>query len=389
MKRTLIATAVSATFLLPALAAQEPVVIQDPLHLAAAEAPRAQADAWQRWADEFSHELRASMGTMFAPRMSSTRVVKGAPYSAEMVTETTQSLADGNAISRRTMALVYRDSEGRTRQETGAEGKAARVFINDPVEGRHLTLAPASKSAVAVSRATVTRSGKERQVIRVNGTEVRIEDGKVFLDGQETAPGAVELTSKLGKKVVVDNGRVVIDGKEYGPGPRNVIVHRVDAPDGTQREEVRVHVMRSGDALAPLPPMPPVPPRPPGAVGVAPPAPPMPPMPGVHTMRFESTAGLGKGITTQLGTKDFDGVKAEGKSTVWTIPAGQIGNRNPIHITSETWHSPELQVTVHSRYNDPRTGETVYRLANIRRGEPAPELFKVPEDYKLKSRGRG
>ena len=105
-------------------------------------------------------------------------------------------------------------------------------------------------------------------------------------------------------------------------------------------------------------------------------------------MRFESTAHLGKGVTTQLGDKHFDGVRAEGKSTVWTIPAGKIGNRNPINITSESWYSPELQLTVHSRYHDPRTGETVYRLANIRRNEPSADLFKVPEDYQVKSRGR-
>lgn len=42
-----------------------------------------------------------------------------------------------------------------------------------------------------------------------------------------------------------------------------------------------------------------------------------------------------------------------------------------------------------ARYHDPRTGETVYRLANIRRDEPSAELFKVPEDYKVKGGGRG
>ena len=111
-------------------------------------------------------------------------------------------------------------------------------------------------------------------------------------------------------------------------------------------------------------------------------------MPGIQTMRFESTARLGKGVTTSLGTRDFDGVKAEGKSTVWTIPAGEIGNKNAINIVSESWYSPDLKVTVQSRYSDPRTGETVYRLANIRRTEPAADLFKVPEEYKTKMRGK-
>jgi hypothetical protein len=84
--------------------------------------------------------------------------------------------------------------------------------------------------------------------------------------------------------------------------------------------------------------------------------------------------------------KDFDGVKAEGKSTVWTIPAGEIGNRNAINIVSETWYSPQLQVTVYSRYADPRTGESIYRLAGIRRGEPAADLFTAPAGYAVKDK---
>ncbi len=51
--------------------------------------------------------------------------------------------------------------------------------------------------------------------------------------------------------------------------------------------------------------------------------------------------------------------------------------------------TPDLQVTVQSRYSDPRTGETVYRLANIRRNEPAADLFKMPKDDKSKVRARG
>ena len=45
-------------------------------------------------------------------------------------------------------------------------------------------------------------------------------------------------------------------------------------------------------------------------------------------------------------------------------------------------------MTLYSRYHDPRTGETVYRLQAIRRGEPAPDLFRVPEDYKTRGSPR-
>src|SRR5690606_29239267 len=41
-------------------------------------------------------------------------VVTGKPYSAESVTESIQTLADGNRITSMHRARIYRDSEGRT-----------------------------------------------------------------------------------------------------------------------------------------------------------------------------------------------------------------------------------------------------------------------------------
>jgi hypothetical protein len=43
--------------------------------------------------------------------------IKGQPYSAEVISEMNQALADGNRISHRTTAFVARDSQGRTRHE--------------------------------------------------------------------------------------------------------------------------------------------------------------------------------------------------------------------------------------------------------------------------------
>src|SRR5690348_16850204 len=45
------------------------------------------------------------------------KVVKSAPYSAQIVTQFTQTLADGNRIQRTTSGTFARDSEGRTRSE--------------------------------------------------------------------------------------------------------------------------------------------------------------------------------------------------------------------------------------------------------------------------------
>jgi len=37
-----------------------------------------------------------------------------------------------------------------------------------------------------------------------------------------------------------------------------------------------------------------------------------------------------------------------------------------------------------TKHNDPRTGETTYRLTNIVQTEPARSLFEVPVDYTVK-----
>jgi len=83
----------------------------------------------------------------------------------------------------------------------------------------------------------------------------------------------------------------------------------------------------------------------------------------------------------------LDGVAVEGRKTTTTIPAGQVGNEQPLTITSEEWRSPELGILVLTRYNDPRSGESTYRLTNIVRAEPDRSLFMVPSDYTIKETG--
>ena len=89
--------------------------------------------------------------------------------------------------------------------------------------------------------------------------------------------------------------------------------------------------------------------------------------------------------TEQLGSRDFGGISAEGTRSVVTIAAGAIGNSAPIEIVSERWYSPELKTVVYSTRSDPRFGETIFRLENIDRSEPSPELFQVPSDYSIQS----
>jgi hypothetical protein len=86
-------------------------------------------------------ELRAKMAV-------EARITTGAPYSAEAVTESTQVLADGNRINRRSVTRVYRDSEGRTRREEVNEaGTVVSVSIVDPVAHASYVLQPESRTA--------------------------------------------------------------------------------------------------------------------------------------------------------------------------------------------------------------------------------------------------
>ncbi len=91
--------------------------------------------------------------------------------------------------------------------------------------------------------------------------------------------------------------------------------------------------------------------------------------------------------TESLGTQMIEGVSAEGIRTTHTIPAGQIGNERPLEITSEVWTSPDLQMVILSKRNDPRFGETVYRLTDIKRAEPDPSLFQVPSGFSVNNNG--
>jgi hypothetical protein len=85
--------------------------------------------------------------------------------------------------------------------------------------------------------------------------------------------------------------------------------------------------------------------------------------------------------------KVLEGVNVDGRKTTTTIPAGRVGNEQPLTIVSEEWRSPELNVLVLTRHSDPRTGESSYRLVNIVRAEPDRSLFMVPPDYTVKDSG--
>ncbi|HEY4053159.1 MAG TPA: hypothetical protein VGL74_05430 [Terriglobales bacterium] len=88
-------------------------------------------------------------------------------------------------------------------------------------------------------------------------------------------------------------------------------------------------------------------------------------------------------VTENLGDRTIDGIRATGTRITTTIPAGKMGNEQPITVTSERWFSPELKITVMTKHNDPWAGELKTQFTNVNASEPDASLFSVPADYKV------
>jgi hypothetical protein len=105
----------------------------------------------------------------FESRMGG-KTVTGAPFTAEFTSQSTETLSDGNVVSRKTTGSIARDGQGRTRSEvtlpaigeyaTGNSGGAPPhgIFISDPVAGVSYVLNANRK----VARQEKLRSGGPR-----------------------------------------------------------------------------------------------------------------------------------------------------------------------------------------------------------------------------------
>jgi len=90
-----------------------------------------------------------------------------------------------------------------------------------------------------------------------------------------------------------------------------------------------------------------------------------------------------------LAMQTVNGVQATGERVTRTIPAGQMGNAQPIQTVHETWMSVDLKIPVMVKDTNPRGGTTTVQLTNITRSEPDPALFQSPSDYKVVHMGLG
>ena len=104
----------------------------------------------------------------------------------------------------------------------------------------------------------------------------------------------------------------------------------------------------------------------------------------VQTPLVPEFAGRVGSSRASLGTREMEGVLAEGSVTMSTIPAGTGWNTTPLYFTKETWVSRILDMTIYQRTYDPlQQGVTVDRLRQIKCIVPDPALFRVPAGYKI------
>jgi len=110
----------------------------------------------QRHGQDGPPPFGAPMELMGFEGMHGGKVVKGAPFSATATSETTSTLQDGSSVHRTSQVSMYRDSQGRSRQEatfsgfgplTSSDGPKKMVMISDPVAGVHFMLDDAQKVA--------------------------------------------------------------------------------------------------------------------------------------------------------------------------------------------------------------------------------------------------
>jgi hypothetical protein len=294
------------------------------------------AAAQDRSADEREAKLKAELDSRVQLKtMGAVRgmTVKGAPYSADEVNETTQVLADGTRIHREIKISVSRDSEGRVRRES-----PDNITITDPVANVTYILNPKSMTGQKLAMAegnfmfyrTATEGAKAGPML---STFTVTTDGdqhvSMIVNGQPLDEKAVKEAMAKAK----ESGQTVTYDR------RTVNTHDVVGVAG------------------------------PGAVGWT-----------------SATPAIRRKTGEPLGKQMIEGVNADGTRNVETIEAGKIGNDRPIQVTNENWYSEELQMTVMTKHSDPRTGDETFRMTNIHRGEPGAYLFQPPAGYQINER---
>jgi hypothetical protein len=274
------------------------------------------------------------------------KIVKGAPFSAEAVSESVQMFADGNRITRRATSRLYRDSKGRFRREDmpkqiGIPGAVIEmpesILILDPVAGDRYVL----NTKKNTFRQTVLK--KDNNLIKKQEAELKLKKETKQLKKKVKQEGKDD---KEMAKAAIEAKRAAMTATRQAKRAEIAAKRSAMKAERAKRSENEKRIIT------------------------------------ITNTEVEKRA-IANAKTEALGVRNIEGVDAEGTRTTTTIPTGAVGNERAIDIVYEKWYSKDLQMIVLSKHNDPGFGEQMYRLTNIRRSEPQMSLFSPPDDYQI------
>jgi hypothetical protein len=129
--------------------------------------------------------------SLAAARVPLEKVTTGAPYSAQTVTEMTQTLADGNRISRRVTGRIYRDGAGRVRREEDRQDGSVAISIVDPIAGAAYRLEPDTRIAWKTPADTAVALMKSAAIMDKQQVALERRAGEVRAAVQDAGGGNV------------------------------------------------------------------------------------------------------------------------------------------------------------------------------------------------------
>lgn len=260
--------------------------------------------------------------------------------------------------------MIQQKIVGEVRARTAVEG---RVTPNAPYSAEAVTeSAQVLADGNRINRKSVTRVYRDGEG-RTRREEINDSGTVVSVSIVDPVAHVTYVLNPASRTAYRDAVRIAMPG---GRGTGADVMRR--SPEGAagqatieaqQREKLKVEEMR---AVSPVPPPP-------------------PPPPTAERVAIERSAAAP--VREDLGTQTIEGVPATGSRSTTTIPAGTIGNLQPIKVVAEQWFSSDLGVLVMTKHSDPRVGDTIYRLQSIVRAEPDRSLFTLPPDYTLKESG--
>ena len=278
------------------------------------------------------------------------RVVTGRPFSATEELKSSQTLGDGTHIETSETNRLYRDEQGRTRQER----KDGGISIYDPIAGFSAQLDPSTRTAtkmIVMVKSPPSPDTKMRLEI-LQGKLAEAE--KQYSD---KSPQVRELEAQLSnlKKMAAEQ-RVV---NQMSSAISETAQLRPATEAGHSEMTTVMDGVRGG---------------------------------GGATLAYITTdrptvvrVDRGNNASVEsLPPEMVNGILAQGTRTTETIPVGKIGNDRAISVVSERWYSNDLQMLIKSTSSDPRFGDSTYQLTNILQTSPDPSLFQIPGDYTIR-----